>query len=130
MRTQVTFRSDDFPPYPGEEDSINPGIWGKRLAEFLSAELPRRSVIVREFFLEGWGREIPVENEAFAMFLGCGNQIEPGENRYLCFIEPSKPMVRQGLFKKVSTVLDVERVANALDAALRSRDDLHEIEWE
>ena len=33
MKTQVEFRSDKFPPYEGEEEQINPGLWGKRLAE-------------------------------------------------------------------------------------------------
>jgi hypothetical protein len=33
MKTQVEFRSSKFPPYEGEEEQINPGLWGKRLAE-------------------------------------------------------------------------------------------------
>lgn len=39
MRTQVTFRSHKFPPYAGEEEQINPGLWGKRLAEYVSYNL-------------------------------------------------------------------------------------------
>ena len=35
----VTFRSPKFPPYDGEEESINPGLWGKRLAEHLVDQL-------------------------------------------------------------------------------------------
>jgi hypothetical protein len=35
MKTHVEFVSNAFPAYPGEEDEINPGIWGKRLAEFI-----------------------------------------------------------------------------------------------
>jgi len=38
MKTQVEFRSSRFPPYDGEEEQINPGLWGKRLAEYLGAE--------------------------------------------------------------------------------------------
>lgn len=33
MQTMVSFRSAKFPAYPGEEEDINPGLWGKRLAE-------------------------------------------------------------------------------------------------
>ncbi len=33
MKTQVEFRSSKFPPYDGEHEQINPGLWGKRLAE-------------------------------------------------------------------------------------------------
>jgi len=39
MKTQVEFRSESFPPYEGEEDEINPGLWGKRLAEYLQQKL-------------------------------------------------------------------------------------------
>lgn len=39
MKTQVAFRSQNFPPYDGEEEQINPGLWGKRLAEYLVERL-------------------------------------------------------------------------------------------
>ena len=42
MKTQVEFRSSKFPPYEGEEKQINPGLWGKRLAELLGAETIRK----------------------------------------------------------------------------------------
>ena len=41
MKTQVEFRSAKFPPYEGEEEQINPGLWGKRLAEYLVQEAIR-----------------------------------------------------------------------------------------
>jgi hypothetical protein len=28
MKTQVEFRSSKFPPCEGEEEEINPGLWG------------------------------------------------------------------------------------------------------
>jgi len=34
MRTHVEFTSTAFPAYPGEDQEINSGIFGKRLAEF------------------------------------------------------------------------------------------------
>jgi hypothetical protein len=40
MQTHLEFRSTEFPAYPHEEE-INPGRFGKRLAEFLVAQLPR-----------------------------------------------------------------------------------------
>jgi hypothetical protein len=39
MKTQVEFRSDKFPAYESEEQEINPGRYGKRVAEFLAAGL-------------------------------------------------------------------------------------------
>lgn len=42
MKTQVEFRSFKFPPYEGEEYQINPGLWGKRLAEYLVQRLAEK----------------------------------------------------------------------------------------
>jgi len=39
MKTQVEFKSSKFPPYDGEEDQINPGLWGRKLAEYLVEKL-------------------------------------------------------------------------------------------
>ncbi len=39
MLTTVEFRSDRFPAYEGEEEQINPGLWGMRLAEFVRDKL-------------------------------------------------------------------------------------------
>lgn len=129
MRTQLQFTSTAFPPYPGEEEMINPGIWGKRLAEFIVSRLPDHGVVTDAFYAEDWGWEIPVRNEAFPIFIGCGNQTAPGGTEFLCFIEPSKPEIRKGFFKKISTVADVERVAQALERALRSHPEIMDLQW-
>lgn len=42
IKTQVEFRSSKFPPYDGEEEQINPGLWGKRLAEYLAQHLSEK----------------------------------------------------------------------------------------
>ncbi len=130
MRTHVEFVSDAFPAEPGEEEEINPGRWGRRLADMLVAELPKHGVKTGEPYAEDWGWVVDVRNESFPMFVGCGNlDGEEGDNHYLCFIDPSKPEVRKGLFKKVSTVADVERVASALDAVLRAHPGIREVRW-
>jgi hypothetical protein len=129
MQTSVEFTSDAFPPYPGEEDTINPGIWGKRLAEFIVSQLPDHGVLTGDFHSEDWGWEIPVRNEAFPIFIRCGNQTDSRGNRFLCSIDPSKPEVRKGLFKKVSTLKDVERVAAALDKVLKSHPAIRDLQW-
>jgi len=129
MRTHVEFVSDAFPSYPGEDDGINPGIWGKKLVEFLAAQLPKYGITPKEFYPEDWGWEMPICNEAFPMFIGCSNQLESGGNHFLCFIDPSKQKVRKGLFKTVDTTKDIERVANALDAILQENPEIRELRW-
>src|SRR5438874_3480659 len=44
MKTEVEFRSSKFPPYEGEQEQINPGLWGKRLAEYLQQKLRSEGV--------------------------------------------------------------------------------------
>jgi hypothetical protein len=129
MRTHVQFISDAFPPYPGEDEEINPGVWGRRLVEFIVSKLPDHGITTDEFYTEDWGWEIPVKNEAFPIFIGCSNQIEPGGSEFLCFIDPCKPEVRRGFFKKVSTVADVARVADTLDKILNSHSGIRELRW-
>lgn len=128
MRSHVEFRSNKFPAYEGEEEQINPGLWGKRLAEYLQPKLREQGITTGEFYSEDWGWAIPIEHEAFPMWVGCGHQYEP-DDAFLIFIEPSKPQIRKGLFKKVDTRADVERVASALDNILRADPDIREIHW-
>jgi phosphotransferase system glucose/maltose/N-acetylglucosamine-specific IIC component len=40
FRSHVTFRSNKFPPYEEEEKQINPGLCGKRLAEYYAKTAP------------------------------------------------------------------------------------------
>jgi hypothetical protein len=124
----VEFCSSKFPAYPGEEDQINPGVWGKRLAEYLQFKLRERGVKAGDFYSEDWGWAIPIECEAFPLWIGCGHQYEP-EDAFLAFIEPSKPVIRKGWFKKISTVSEVQAVAAALDTILRTDPDIREVHW-
>ncbi len=129
LRTHLEFVSDAFPSYPDEEDAINPGIWGKRLAEYLIENLPDQGVIAFEPIPEDWGWMIPVRNEAFKIFIGCSNQTEPDGNRFLCFIDPSKPRVRKGLFGKIDATPDIERVGTAVYKVLASHPQVRDLRW-
>ncbi len=129
MRTQLEFVSDAFPAYPQESDSINPGIWGRRLAEFISAGLPAHGFQPGEPIAEDWGWCVPIKHDAFPMFVGCSNQVEPGGNRFLCLIDPSTPTVKKGFFTKVDTRADVERLAQALETVLRTSPDIRDLVW-
>lgn len=129
MRTHVEFISDAFPSYLNEDEEINPGIWGKKLAEFLVTQLSQHGITTEEFYAEDWGWEIPIVNKEFPMFVGCGNQLEPEGNHFLCFVNPSKPKVKTGLFKSVDGTADINRVAEALDSILTGNPDIKELRW-
>lgn len=128
MRTQVEFKSDLFPAYPGEEEEINPGLWGKRLAEYLQAKLTEFGVETEGIWSEDWGWGLGIKHEPFKMWLGCGHQ-QDDDDCFLVFIEPSKPTVKLGLFKKIDATADIERVASALDRVLTSEPGIREVSW-
>lgn len=84
MKTQVTFRSAQFPPYEGEEAKINPGLWGKRLAEYLVERLAAKGIVTGEMVAEDWGWYVPVQNEGFKLAICCGHQ-DGDDDEFLCF---------------------------------------------
>lgn len=71
-----SFVHDRFPPYDGEEEQINPGLWGKRLAEFLRDNLGKEGFGTEEPIAEDWGWMVPVANEQFRLWIGCGHYQE------------------------------------------------------
>jgi hypothetical protein len=125
MRTHLEFRSGAFPAYPGEDEEVNPGIYGKRLAEFLATELPRRGFPVTTMYPEDWGWTIELENEEFALWIGCANY---GDGGFVCFIEPSQPQVRKWL-KTIPTTEIVDRLATALEQIMRESGKASNLRW-
>jgi hypothetical protein len=55
MKTQVEFRSSKFPACEGEEEDLNPGLWGKRLAEYLVLKLAGKGIETGGMNAEDWG---------------------------------------------------------------------------
>ena len=127
MKTQVRFRSSKFPPYPNEEEQLNPGIWGKRLAEHLVVELNKRGIITGEIVAEDWGWLVPVPCERAPLAICCGHQ--DGEfDEFLCFTEPSQPILKKW-FKKIDVTDELTQLRGALEQLLASNPDIREIEW-
>lgn len=116
LRTYVEFRSDNFPPYEGEEEQVNPNLWGKRLAEFLGDKLRSEGFDCEEPFSEDWGWVLPVTNDGFSLWIACSRYREYPDG-YLCHIEPHKPFVRRFL-KRVDTRDRVASLQRAMGKVL------------
>lgn len=127
MKTQVAFRSSKFPPYPGEEEQINPGLWGKRLAEYLVQKLGAKGIETEEMVAEDWGWYIPVRNEGVRLALCCGHQ-DGDDDEFLCFTDPSTPIVKR-FFKKIDATPQLTRLIEALEQILASDPDIRQIVW-
>ncbi|HEY1759548.1 MAG TPA: hypothetical protein VGG72_29515 [Bryobacteraceae bacterium] len=127
VQTYVEFRSDRFTPIQGEEDQVNPDLWGKRLAEFLREKLLPEGFGTDEPLAEDWGWRFNVANDGFGLWIGCGRYLEYPDG-YLCFIEPHKPYARR-LFKKVDTRERVGSLQRALDKILTEAGGIREKRW-
>ncbi len=127
LKTFVEFRSKKFPPYDGEEEQINPGLWGKRLAEYLVEKLAARGIKTLEIIPEDWGWYIPIENEGFRLAVCCGHQ--DGEaDEFLCFTDPDKPVVKK-LFRKIDATAPLTRLTQALAEILSADPEIAEVKW-
>ena len=127
MKTMVMFRSSKFPPYEGEEEEMNPGLWGRRLAEYLVEKLTEKGIQANEIIPEDWGYYIPVEVEGVKLAVCCGHQ-GGEEDQFLCFTDPKQPIVRRW-FRKVDLTAPLSRLVQALDEILRSDPEIRDIEW-
>jgi hypothetical protein len=126
MQTHVEFRSDRFPPVEGEDEQVNPGLYGKLLAEYIQRGLADRGIAAGQPFAEDWGWCVPVKNDEFLLWIGCGHYEEYPDG-FLCFIEPSRPFVRRW-FKKIDTTVRVAALRAALDDLLNA-DGIRDKKW-
>ena len=127
MKIQVEFRSRKFPPYEGEQEKINPGLWGKRLAEYLKEKLAAMGIKTTGIVAKDWGYLVCIENDLFPLAVACGHQ-SGDDDEFLCFIEPSKPVARKW-FKKIDTTREVSRLSQAIEKILASDPDIRDVRW-
>ena len=127
MKTQVEFRSSKFPPYEGEQEQINPGLWGKRLAQYLVERLAEKGINSDGMIAEDWGWYVPIQNEGFRLALCCGHQ-DGDDDEFLVFTDPSTPVVKK-LFKRIDATAQLTRLTEALRQILSSDPDIRDIVW-
>jgi hypothetical protein len=127
VKTQVEFRSKKFPPYEGEQEQINPGLWGKRLAEYLVQRLLEKGIQTEEIIAEDWGWYVPIKNEGFRLAVCCGHQ-NGDDDQFLCFTDPSTPIIKK-LFKKIDATEQLVRLTQALEEILSSDPEIRDVTW-
>jgi hypothetical protein len=128
MKTFVEFRSAKFPPYEREEEEINPGLWGRRLAEYLAQKLAAQGIVTDGILEEDWGYYIPVQNKGCRLAICCGHQ-EGDDDQFVCFTDPSTPVVRQFFFRKIDISDQLTRITAALQQILSSDPDIRDVVW-
>ena len=127
MKTQVEFRSGKFPPYEGEEDQINPGLWGKRLTEYLAERLVDRGFETGEMIPEDWGWYLPVRIGEAKLALCCGHQ-DGDDDEFVCFTDPSTPIVKK-LFRQTDVTAELTQLTDAVREILATDPEIHDVVW-
>lgn len=127
MKTFVEFRSDKFPPYEDEEEDINPGLWGKRLAEYFVENLPGHGITTEKIIAEDWGWYIPMQIEGFSLAICCGHQ-SGDDDEFLCFTDPADPVVRK-FFKKMDATQALSRLLEAIREILSADPNIRDVKW-
>jgi hypothetical protein len=70
---QHWFKSDLFEIEPGEDEEINPRMYGRQLANWLKTRLESLGYEVEPVIAEDWGRCLMVSRDPFMLWVGCGN---------------------------------------------------------
>jgi hypothetical protein len=127
MKTQVEFRSSKFPPYEGEEEEINPGLWGKRITEYLAQKLAELGIETDEMVVEDWGCYLPIRGAGPRLALCCGHQ-NGDDDQFLVFTDPSSPKVKK-FSRTVDATPQFTRVLDALSQILGSDSEIRKVVW-
>jgi len=129
MKTQVEFRSSKFPPYEGEQEEINPGLWGKLLAEYFVRKLSEKRIKTEQIIAEDWGWYIPVQNEDLGLPSVVATRHQDGDDdEFVCFTAPSTPVVKK-FFKKIDAAAQLTRLAEAMQQILSADPEIKEVVW-
>jgi hypothetical protein len=71
------FTSSLFDVEPGEDEEINPRMYGRQFAAWLKVQLDQRGQPVDCVVAEDWGRCLMVDGrEEFSLWVGCGSSVD------------------------------------------------------
>ena len=124
------FKSTKFEIEPGEDEEINPGIYGRQLARWLKERLQEKGYAVEDIFNEDWGRCLMCRRDPFMLWVGCANmdtnpaadeQSHPTKEQIVwhCFVVAEVPFFKR-LFRKVDTQPMVDKLNVDIAQILRS----------
>lgn len=147
MNTSVEFKSSAFPKYENEdEETVNPGRWGKRLAEFVRDNLPSYGIETENIACEDWGWLVYTKNDEFSLWLGCGpiddvseydedtDQLSKTDSDRLEITDfrifvSAEPGLFKRLFKRINTAPAISKVVTALEKMLAEGDEFQDAQW-
>lgn len=112
MKTDIYIKSELFSSYEGEEDDINHGRFGKRLAECVKIFLESDDIEVADVYPTDYSYELRIDQFRFSVYVSTGN-IDNATDEFLISISPKKEFKRV-LFRKISTKEVVTKIYDIL----------------
>ncbi|KAF1712772.1 hypothetical protein [Pseudoxanthomonas sacheonensis] len=122
------FQSSMFDIEPGEDQEINPRMYGRQLANWLKEQLELRGYDVEPVINEDWGRCLMCSRDPFMLWVGCGNVTD-----YSTAQESDPPPPKEHIFWHCFAVAEIpllKRLFNKSDtgpALLKLNADLSDI---
>jgi len=128
------FKSSKFEIETGEDEEINPRIYGRQLARWLKRQLEEKDYSVEEIINEDWGRCLMCCRDPFMLWVGCGNMTDlsaiESENPpakedivWHCFVTAEVYFWKR-LFRKVETQPAVSKLYADLGEILRAEPEI------
>lgn len=131
------FKSSKFEIEPGEDEEINPEIYGRQLARWLKERLEQKGYKVEDIIEEDWGRCLMCSREPFMLWVGCGSVTDheprgdgpPAKEdvTWHCFATAEVYFWKR-LFRKVETEPALSRLNADLRDILRAEPELTLVE--
>lgn len=122
------FRSSAFQIERGEDESVNPGIYGRQLAFWLKERLQDRGQPVLNVFPEDFGWSVCCQFKPFLLWVGCGNVSDhvpaeslpaPDQVTWHCFAAAELPLLER-LLKRHDATSALARLNRLLKDILQS----------
>lgn len=119
------FTSTLFEVEPGEDEEINPRMYGRQLAAWLKAQLEQRGYDVEPVIAEDWGRCLMCSRDPFMLWVGCGSVVDydsaqPGDPppekesvTWYCFPMAEVPLWKR-MFRRPDTSTQLSSLNNVL----------------
>ena len=85
---RLEFESSAFAVTPGEDESTNPGVYGKALAHWLAEQLKAKGFRLGEVTAEDFGWCVPVQSAPHSAYVACASADENDRSwRVFVFVE-------------------------------------------
>jgi hypothetical protein len=125
------FTSSKFEIETGEDEDINPRMYGRQLAIWLKVQLEKYGYEIEDIINEDWGRCLMCSRDPFMLWIGCGSAPDyetampgdPAPNKdevmWHCFVI-AEVFFWKRLFRKIDTTPAVAKLHTDLGSILQA----------